>query len=257
MEKLLLLNARAVEHSRSHRQARFYYEWAKAVPSSITRGIFTDVTGFTLDGAHDHLLGFLFAFDKAGAVLMFKITPDSASEVEYAKALYGGPFLVPAAFHKVELEGHKVSGLLMPKYERSLAVDVFNLSLDILYSRAKTMEQAVAFIHSKGIVHMDIKPGNIFIDSAGNWYLGDFGSCTLEGSTILSTTEVYYPRRIIGTPSKFAYDWYMLCAAVVSKIKTWEYEDLDASVRGTIAECIHPQLKLCLETFMDRHDKGL
>jgi len=36
---------------------------------------------------------------------------------------------------------------------------------------------ALAFLHSRGIVHMDVKPSNILIDHEGGWHLGDFDSC--------------------------------------------------------------------------------
>ena len=34
------------------------------------------------------------------------------------------------------------------------------------------MIEAVSFLHSKGIVHMDIKGDNIFINEKGDWLLG-------------------------------------------------------------------------------------
>ena len=39
----------------------------------------------------------------------------------------------------------------------------------------------VAFIHSKNLVHKDIKPGNIFITYDGTQKLGDFGLCDFSG----------------------------------------------------------------------------
>ena len=30
-------------------------------------------------------------------------------------------------------------------------------------------------MHSQGLIHMDIKPDNIFLDSDGHWKIGDFG----------------------------------------------------------------------------------
>ena len=35
--------------------------------------------------------------------------------------------------------------------------------------------QAVAYAHSKGVLHRDIKPGNVFFDASNNVKLGDFG----------------------------------------------------------------------------------
>ena len=83
------------------------------------------------------------------------------------------------------------------------------------------MIEAVSFLHSKGIVHMDIKGDNIFINEKGdwllgfiyyifiyllfidyyvilNWQLGDFGSSKLIGQPITSTTESFYPENLFG-----------------------------------------------------------
>ena len=168
-----------------------------------------------------------------------------------------GPFLVPSTFENASVDEHQVCGLLMPKYDRSLAIDESNISLDVIYRRAKEMETALGYMHSKSVIHMDIKPANIFIDYQGTWWLGDYGSCVTEGDSILSTTEFFYPTKIIGTPARAAYDWYMLCGVVVSKMMNGDliHENLDNFLRTTITKCLHPLLKECLETFMRRHDE--
>jgi len=45
------------------------------------------------------------------------------------------------------------------------------------------MLQALKFIHSKGVVHRDIKAKNILVDARGNIKLGDFGSAKFLGNS--------------------------------------------------------------------------
>lgn len=74
--------------------------------------------------------------------------------------------------------------------------DVRKLAID--------MCQALIFCQKKGLIHRDIKPGNIFVDSLGNYKLGDFGvartaektmgGMSKQGTENYMAPEVYYVR---------------------------------------------------------------
>jgi serine/threonine protein kinase len=77
----------------------------------------------------------------------------------------------------------------------------------------KALSAALGYAHANGVVHCDVKPGNVLVDRGGSVYLTDFGIARYADSTVTSTgaagTPAYMaPEQIRGesvTPSTDIY----------------------------------------------------
>ncbi|MDX1614412.1 MAG: protein kinase [Candidatus Promineifilaceae bacterium] len=77
---------------------------------------------------------------------------------------------------------------------------------------------ALASAHQAGVVHRDIKPGNILLDPTGNAYLADFGIAKdlkaaeklTEAGAVMGTLDYISPEQITGEPLTPQADIYSL-----------------------------------------------
>lgn len=74
---------------------------------------------------------------------------------------------------------------------------------------------ALEYLHSQGVVHLDIKSMNIFISVNRQWFLGDFGSCKRIGEIVTSSTWQYCYENILSKPAIVKYDWYMFLVMIL------------------------------------------
>jgi serine/threonine-protein kinase len=63
-----------------------------------------------------------------------------------------------------------------------------------------TLAEAVQFAHSRGVLHRDLKPGNILFDDSGTMYVSDFGLAKLVGTD----TDLTRTIAMMGTPTYLA-----------------------------------------------------
>lgn len=79
----------------------------------------------------------------------------------------------------------------------------------------KALCSALGYAHANGVVHCDVKPGNVMIDSTGHIYLTDFGIARHADSAITTigptgTSAYMPPEQILGKPVSPATDVYAL-----------------------------------------------
>lgn len=97
-----------------------------------------------------------------------------------------------------ESEGYTY--MVMPLITGGDLADLFDnepFSLEEINHIISQVGEALDYAHAQGVVHRDVKPSNILIDSRGNCLLNDFGLAKLvAGSSKLTSTGL-----IVGTPS--------------------------------------------------------
>jgi eukaryotic-like serine/threonine-protein kinase len=102
-----------------------------------------------------------------------------------------------------------------PSLADLLAVDPIEpaRALDVIAQAA----DGLAAAHKAGVIHRDIKPGNILISSEGQVKVTDFGIAHAAGQApvtspglVMGTTQYMAPERIAGNPGTAASDLYAL-----------------------------------------------
>jgi eukaryotic-like serine/threonine-protein kinase len=80
---------------------------------------------------------------------------------------------------------------------------------------AKDVAEGLAHAHERGVVHRDLKPGNLLFDSDGRAKIADFGIARIQGldtltdaGTILGTAAYISPEQVRGEPATPASDVY-------------------------------------------------
>ena len=108
---------------------------------------------------------------------------------------------------------HYVDGLSLKEILRATRGQRLTSQDALCYLKA--LSSALGYAHTYGVVHCDVKPGNVMIDSGGNIYLTDFGVARHAESTTTTlasagTPAYMAPEQIRGESVSAATDIYAL-----------------------------------------------
>ncbi len=107
------------------------------------------------------------------------------------------PHILPV-FDFGEADGYTY--IVMPFVQSGTLVDLLKgrpLALKQVRSIASQVGDALDYAHSQGLIHRDVKPSNVLVDSRGNCLLTDFGIAKIVESSAKFTST----GGIIGTPA--------------------------------------------------------
>ncbi|BDX05860.1 hypothetical protein MACH26_13810 [Planctobacterium marinum] len=122
-----------------------------------------------------------FVLDKPTDIHIGAATESSLRQELAMVSLLEHPNIAPPlAFGKMkETDFYIVSRLVEGECIRLVDTSEFNIADKV--ALLIPVYSALAHVHSKGVVHGDVKPENIMVDKTGRTYLIDFGSATLIG----------------------------------------------------------------------------
>jgi hypothetical protein len=201
------------------------YETASLLPRTETKKQIKAAVNITVGGPLDEVNEKILAATNAdGKLLAVKILgpvsdPLARKEEEAWKfinaELPDQPFVKALHFGQYRHDA-PVRFAVMDRMHAILAKTT-GTSDQFVLTQARLLSVAVSSLHSKKIIHMDIKGSNCFLGHDGHWILGDFGCAVQIGEPVTSYTESCHPEKLIGKPAEPKYDWVMFCFMVVNE----------------------------------------
>jgi tRNA A-37 threonylcarbamoyl transferase component Bud32 len=109
-----------------------------------------------------------------------------------------------------------------------------------------TLLEALGSAHAAGVVHRDVKPGNILVTPEGRAVLTDFGIATLHGDPrltqagmVMGTPGFCAPERIRGEPASPASDLWSLGATLYAAVEGRGPFEGQGSAMAVLASIVH------------------
>jgi predicted Ser/Thr protein kinase len=183
-------------------------------PDPIRRGAVRDsIEGYEI----------LSEIHRGGQGIVYKAVQKSTRRTVAIKVLPEWASASSRRRHRFEREINLVAGLRHPNivtvYESGLTHDRYYFAMEYIHGRpldayladrkqstddvlrlmAKVC-RAIAYAHNQGVIHRDIKPGNILVDSEGEPHIVDFGLAKAAGTGLLAgDTPVTVTSEFMGT----------------------------------------------------------
>uniref|UniRef100_A0A6B2LHY3 Protein kinase domain-containing protein n=1 Tax=Arcella intermedia TaxID=1963864 RepID=A0A6B2LHY3_9EUKA len=182
----------------------------------------------------------LYAFETCGVPRVIKIIEnekDLRQEFSIWEIISKGaemdninlvPILKCVAIPREKGKG-SVGGLLMPVYICSLATVPIPSSPQHLLHCTKQVKLALDQMHGSGIGHCDVKPQNIFLDSSGNHFLGDYGAAQRIGDEVVEVSWNYFPD--VDWKASKKLDYALLVVSILSQSNVRSIAGPDPSKR--------------------------
>jgi predicted Ser/Thr protein kinase len=127
------------------------------------------------------------------------------------------------------------------------------VSPSVMSQILRDVAQALGYAHSRGIVHRDIKPDNILLDTAtGRAMVTDFGIAGVAGESsegpVSGTVGFISPEQLAGSPADGRSDLYSLgvvahlalTGALPDAVVSRSVSDVSPSLATAIAGCLSP-----------------
>ncbi|MDE3721734.1 protein kinase [Nocardiopsis sp. N85] len=124
------------------------------------------------------------------------------------------------------------------------------LDVDTVAEIAKALLKAVQAANAAGVLHRDIKPGNIMMSSDGRVILTDFGIATMEGGPSITRTgaligspEYMPPERLEGGPAEHRGDLWSIGVtlfAAVEGLSPFRRDSITAAIAAVLSAPLPP-----------------